>query len=135
MHGFGKWEAYIQKSDWGGGYTMPNPDPDPKEDFNQRQLDMIDNITQHLIGVDDDRVNNKILRESLSQRDNERILTLLTNPEKEQQLFEKDTERSKQVLDVNKILTLDIEQEETKNEPEKIAAPNLPTPRPTYRMP
>lgn len=67
---------------------MPNPEPDPKDDFNQRQLDIIDNITQHLIGVDDDRANNKVLRESLSQSDNERILTLLTNPEKEQLQYE-----------------------------------------------
>lgn len=135
MHGFGKWEAYIQKSDWAGGGTMQNPDPDPKEDFNQRQLDMIDNITQHLTGVDNGFVNNKILRESLSKRDNERILTLLTNPDKEQQLFEKGTEDSKQAVDVNKIITLDMEQEKPKNEPTQTLTQNPPTPRHNYRMP
>ena len=132
MHGFGKWEAYIQKSDWGGGGIMPNPEPDPKDDFNQRQLDIIDNITQHLIGVDDDRVNNKVLRESLSQSDNERILTLLTNPEKEQLQYEQAEKYRTEDMPANITDSHTKQEVETAFDHEESTLAPL-TPRNTYR--
>lgn len=127
MHGFGKWEPYIQKSDWVGGEIIPNPDPDPKEDFNQRQLDMIDNISDHISGLDSDSISSDSLRRTLANPDNKQILTLLTDPEREQCLY-----ADRNAVSVDEVLEVDVEPITT-NETQQIPTEKPPPPRNTYR--
>ncbi len=97
-----EWTPYLQISDWSNGGTMPNPEPDPSDDFNQRQIDVIKNISEHLECVDNDsHVNEKVLRESLLQPHNERVLTLLTNPTKEQWHYEQDKKHPTEAVNIS----------------------------------
>lgn len=84
-----EWRPTIQKSDWAGGGTRPNPEPDPSDDFNHRQQVMIENIQKHLIGLDGDSVSSDSLRRTLADPENKQLLTLLTDPEREQAEFER----------------------------------------------
>lgn len=127
-----EWSPIIQKSDWAGGGTAPNPEPDPSDDFNHRQMNVIENLSEHLEGVDNDsRLNDRLLRESLGQYSNARILTLLTNPTKEQFQYEQDKKNSTEIVASNPSLDNTQEEESVVDHEESKLAPL--TPRNTYR--
>lgn len=125
------YEPTIHRSDWAGGGSEPNPQPNPILEFNQRQRDIIKNIEDHLVRPEDDHLRNIPLKESLSYAQNERILILLTDPEREEILYKQDEiDQNEQVM--AKTQNLDIEQKaeiETGHEERK----QIPdTPRYTY---
>ena len=127
-----EWKPYIQKSDWSGGGMETNPKPDPSDTFNPRQMNVIKNISEHLEGVDNDsHVNKNVLRGSLGQHGNERILTLLTNPTKEQFQYEQDKKNSTEIVASNPSLDNTQEEESVVDHEESKLAPL--TPRNTYR--
>lgn len=127
-----EWKPYIQKSDWSGGGIETNPKPDPSDTFNPRQMNVIKNISEHLEGVDNDsHVNKNVLRGSLGQHGNERILTLLTNPTKEQFQYEQDKKNSTEIVASNPPLDNTQEEESVVDHEESKLAPL--TPRNTYR--
>lgn len=127
-----EWSPTIQKSDWSGGGMETNPKPDPSDDFNHRQMNVIENLSEHLEGVDNDsRLNDRLLRESLGQYSNARILTLLTNPTKEQFQYEQDKKNSTEIVASNPSLDNTQEEESVVDHEESKLAPL--TPRNTYR--
>lgn len=127
------YEPIIQRSDWSGGGSEANPEPNPNLDFNDRQLDIIKNISQHLEGLDSNHISPSELRESLTQQSNRHILILLTDPTKEQSEHEIDTERSKQAIVDDKLSTLDITQNIQSAARAEQPNQNPPIPRNTYR--
>ena len=129
-----EWSPTIQKSDWAGGGTAPNPEPDPSDAFNYRQMNVIENLSEHLEGVDNDsRLNDRLLRESLGQYSNARILTLLTNPTKEQFQYEQDKKKPTEIIAISSSPSLDTTQEEESavDHEERVLTPR--TPRNNYR--
>ena len=84
-----EWRPTVQKSDWSGGGIETNPKPDPSDDFNHRQQVVIENIDKHLSGLDGDRISSDTLRRTLADPANKQVLTLLTDPEREQAEFER----------------------------------------------
>ena len=127
------YEPMVQLSDWlGVREPIPNPDPDPSTFFNERQLDVIANISEHLEGHDDTYISYSKLKECLKIRANERILMLLTDPNKEQLQYEQN-EKERVEKNIPNYFTLDIEQksqtlveqQETKQKPQ--------TPQHTYK--
>lgn len=127
------YEPFIQYCDWSGRTEEPraNPDPDPILEFNDRQRDIIDNMSEHLQGHDDGYLSNKVLKECLRIKANERMLTLLTDPKREQLQYEQEEkERTEQKIDNNR--TLDIKPIEQKDSEQKETTLTLPTPRYTY---
>lgn len=118
------YEPTIQRSDWSGGGSEPNPQPNPILEFSQRQRDILDNISEHLTGFNGEYVSQSQLRDSLVDHDNERILILLTDPEREEMLYKQDemarTEQSilsRPSLDITQQLQLEAGQEERKPTP------------------
>ena len=78
------WRPTVQKSDWAGGGTRPNPESDPSDDFSRRQQVIIENIEKHISGLDGDSISSDSLRRTLAEPANKQLLTLLTDPEREQ---------------------------------------------------
>ena len=79
-----EWRPTVQKSDWAGGGTRPNPESDPSDDFSRRQQVIIENIEKHISGLDGDSISSDSLRRTLAEPANKQLLTLLTDPEREQ---------------------------------------------------
>lgn len=128
-----EWSPIIQKSDWAGGGTAPNPEPDPSDAFNYRQMNVIENLSEHLEGVDNDsRLNDRLLRESLGQYSNARILTLLTNPTKEHLQYKQDKKNLTEVVAISNPPLDTTQEEESVVEHEESKLAPL-TPRNTYR--
>lgn len=96
------YEPMIQVSDWAAvasSNPKPNPEPNPILEFNQRQRDIINNMSDNLTGFNGNYVSQSQLRDSLSDHDNERILILLTDPEREEMLYKQDEmARTEQVI-------------------------------------
>lgn len=112
---------------------MPNPESDPSDDFNHRQMNVIENLSEHLEGVDNDsRLNDRLLRESLGQYSNARILTLLTNPTKEHLQYEQDKKNLTEVVAISNPPLDTTQEEESVVEHEESKLAPL-TPRNTYR--
>lgn len=121
------YEPMIQISDWAavaGSKPKPNPEPNPILEFNQRQRDIINNISDNLTGFNGEYVSQSQLRDSLSYHDNERILILLTDPEREEMLYKQDeVARTEQViisspsLDITQKSQIEAGQEERKPTP------------------
>lgn len=129
-----EWTPYLQRSDWAKGGMRLNPDPDPSDAFNHRQMDVIENISKHLEGVDNNSyLDDRLLRESLEQRGNARILTLLTNPTKEQFQYEQDKKKPTEIIAISSSPSLDTTQEEESavDHEERVLTPR--TPRNNYR--
>lgn len=127
------YEPFIQYSDWSGrsGESRANPDPDPILEFNDRQRDIIDNMSEHLTGHDDGYLSDKVLKECLRIKVNERMLTLLTDPKREQLQYEQEEKgRIEQKNDNNR--TLDIKPIEQKGSEQQQTTLTLPTPRRTH---
>ena len=129
-----EWTPYLQRSDWAKGGMRLNPDSDPSDAFNHRQMDVIENISKHLEGVDNNSyLDDRLLRESLEQRGNARILTLLTNPTKEQFQYEQDKKKPTEIIAISSSPSLDTTQEgeSAVDHEERVLTPN--TPRNNYR--
>lgn len=127
-----EWRPTVQKSDWGGGGSMPNPEPDPSDDFNHRQQVVIENIDKHLSGLDGDRISSDSLRRTLANPENKQILTLLTDPEREQAEHEQGLYADRNAVSVEEVLTVDVKPIAT-NETQHTPTEKPPTPRNTYR--
>lgn len=132
------YEPTIQQSDWSakvvGSEPKLNPEPNPILEFNQRQCDIINNMSDHLTGFSGRYLSNTQLRDSLADNENKRILILLTDPEREERLYKQDemdcTEQaiiSSPSLDITQQLQSGSGQEERKLTPH--------TPRHTYTPP
>lgn len=125
-----EWTPYLQRSDWAKGGMRLNPDPDPSDAFNHRQMDVIKNISKHLEGVDNNSyLDYRLLRESLGQPSNERILTLLTNPKKEQFQYEQDKNDPTEIITITSSPSLDTTQEEESavDHEERVLTPRTPS--------
>lgn len=127
-----EWRPTVQKSDWGGGGSMPNPESDPSDDFNHRQQVVIENIDKHLSGLDGDRISSDTLRRTLAEPANKQILTLLTDPEREQAEHEQGLYADRNAVSVEEVLTVDVKPITT-NETQQIPTEKPPPPRNTYR--
>ena len=124
-----EWRPTVQKSDWAGGGTRPNPDPDPSDDFSHRQQVIIENISDYLKGLNGDSISSDSLRRTLADPENSHILTLLTDPDREQIDFENGTEYSTAVI-VDEVQKTVIEPIKTDDEPQQTQKAS-PTPRNT----
>lgn len=127
-----EWTPHIQRSDWAGGGTAPNPEPDPSDDFNHRQQVVIENISDHLNGLDGDRISRESLRRTLADPTNKQVLTLLTNPEQEQVEYLQGLERNRNVVSVDEVPTVNVEPIPT-NEMQQLPPEKPPMPRNVYR--
>lgn len=128
------YEPYIQLSDWAGSNREPrvNPEPNPGLEFNERQLGIIERMSEHIKGHDDDYLSYKSLRECLKIQANEHILTLLTDPKREQMQHEEDSrERAEQVISPNATLNDAQDLQRGVRQEERELKPS--TPRHTYR--
>lgn len=126
-----EWSPTIQKSDWAGGGTMRNPEPDPSDDFSHRQQVMIENISDHISGLDSDGISSDSLRRTLANPDNEQILTLLTNPEREQEEHQQGLYADRNAVSVDEVLTVGVETVAT-DETQQTPTQKPPSPRHTY---
>lgn len=85
-------------SSWGNAGQQHKEPVSPRYrtrlEFNDRQLDIIDNIREHL-QPKTTYFNDEKLRESLSLQENKHILTLLTDPKSEQEQYSKNEEDNK----------------------------------------
>ena len=128
------YEPYIQRSDWAGSDREPrvNPEPNPGLEFNERQLGIIERMSEHLEGHDDDYVSHSALKKCLTIQANERILMLLIDPKREQMQHEEDSrERAEQVISPN--ATLDDAQDLQRGVRQEERELKPSTPRHTYR--
>ena len=127
-----EWKPYLQISDWAGGGTAPNPERDPSDDFNHRQQVVIENIDKHLSSLDGDRISSDTLRRTLADPSNKQILTLLTDPEREQAEFERPVSLVS-VSDSVEVPIVAVEPLQGDNEPQQtpINTPALSRPRPS----
>lgn len=128
-----QWSPTIQKSDWSGGGMETNPKPDPSDDFNHRQQVVIENIDKHLSGLDRDRISSDTLRRTLADPANKQVLTLLTDPEREQAEFERPVSLVS-VSDSVEVPIVAVEPLQGDNEPQQtpIHTPALSRPRPSW---
>ena len=127
-----EWSPTIQKSDWGGGGTAPNPEPDPSDAFNHRQQVVIENIDKHLSCLDGDKISSDTLRRTLADPANKQILTLLTDPEREQAEHEQGLYAPRNVVSVDEVPTVNVEPIPT-NEMQQLPPEKPPMPRNVYR--
>lgn len=127
-----EWSPTIQKSDWSGGGMETNPKPDPSDDFNHRQQVVIENIDKHLSSLDGDRISSDTLRRTLADPANKQVLTLLTDPEREQAEFERPVSLVS-VSDSVEVPIVAVEPLQGDNEPQQtpIHTPALSRPRPS----
>ena len=127
------YEPYIQRSDWAGSDREPriNPEPNPGLEFNERQLGIIEGMSEHIKGHDNDYMSYKSLGECLKMQANERILTLLIDPKREQIQYEQDKkDRPEQVVSPN--ATLDVAQDSQRGVGQEEREIKPSTPRHTY---
>lgn len=114
---------------------MPNPEPDPSDAFNHRQQVVIENIDKHLSCLDGDRISSDTLRRTLADSANKQILTLLTDPAREQAEHEQDLYAPRNAVRVDEAPIAQIVASEpiATNETQHTLTEKPPTPRNTYR--
>lgn len=107
------YEPILYASNWTGAPTRPNPEPDPRPLYNERQLNILENIEERLRGFNNNYFSSDNLDKSLTKHSNKWLLTMLLDPNKDQAHYEEDIKEGYELATVYDQLpsTLAIKQE------------------------